>query len=168
MRFTKNFKYNIKRALPILAIAGAGFMSSCDKEDEPTPVQHDVELKFFQDWYEEVEIDNIKKHVADPTVRIVYLSVVNGGDYTNASTENISNQRRFFTERFQIAPNKIKGRGNFQFEPGVILIEDNETIILGLQHPLEQENFQVDTAQNVVSAKSKIKKSVHMDGFFCC
>ncbi len=125
MRFTKNFKYTIKRALPILAIAGAGFMSSCDKEDEPTPVQHDVELKFFQDWYEEVEIDNIKKHVADPTVRIVYLSVVNGGDYTNVSTENISNQRRFFTERFQIAPNKIKGRGNFQFEPGVILKEDS-------------------------------------------
>jgi len=40
----------------------------------------------------------------------------------------------------------------------ILLVEDNETIILGLKYSLEQENFEVDTAQNVVSAKSKIKK----------
>lgn len=125
MRFTKKIKYNIKHALPLLAIAGAGLMSSCDKDDEPNVPQHDVELKFFQDWYEEVEIDIIKQHAADPNVRTIYLSVVNGGDYTNFSTQNISNQRQFFTKRFQIAPNKIKGKGNFQFEPGVILKEDS-------------------------------------------
>ena len=40
----------------------------------------------------------------------------------------------------------------------ILLVEDNKTIIMGLKYTLEQENFQVDTAINVVSAISKIKK----------
>lgn len=40
----------------------------------------------------------------------------------------------------------------------ILLVEDNETIILGLRYSLEQENFQVEIAKNVVTAKSKIKK----------
>ncbi|MCI8272706.1 MAG: response regulator transcription factor [Clostridia bacterium] len=41
----------------------------------------------------------------------------------------------------------------------ILLIEDNETIILGLKYSLEQEKFEVDTAKNIVSAKTKIKKN---------
>ena len=40
----------------------------------------------------------------------------------------------------------------------ILLVEDNETIILGLKYSLEQENFEVEVAKNVVMAKSKIKK----------
>lgn len=40
----------------------------------------------------------------------------------------------------------------------ILLIEDNETIIMGLKYTLEQENFEVEIAINVVSAKSKIRK----------
>ena len=40
----------------------------------------------------------------------------------------------------------------------ILLVEDNETITMGLKYSLEQENFEVDTAKNVVTAKSKIKK----------
>ena len=40
----------------------------------------------------------------------------------------------------------------------ILLVEDNETITLGLKYSLEQENFEVDTAKNVVMSKSKIKK----------
>lgn len=40
----------------------------------------------------------------------------------------------------------------------ILLVEDNETIIMGLKYSLEQENFEVDTAKNIVTAKSKIKK----------
>lgn len=40
----------------------------------------------------------------------------------------------------------------------ILLVEDNETIILGLRYSLEQENFEVEVAQNVITAKSKIKK----------
>ena len=40
----------------------------------------------------------------------------------------------------------------------ILLVEDNETIILGLKYTLEQERFEVDIAKNVVSAKAKINK----------
>ena len=40
----------------------------------------------------------------------------------------------------------------------ILLIEDNSTIVMGLKYSLEQENFEVDTAKNIVTAKSKIKK----------
>lgn len=40
----------------------------------------------------------------------------------------------------------------------ILLVEDNDTIIMGLKYSLEQENFEVDTAKNIVTAKSKIKK----------
>lgn len=40
----------------------------------------------------------------------------------------------------------------------ILLIEDNETIIIGLKYTLEQENFDVDIAKNIIEAKSKIKK----------
>lgn len=40
----------------------------------------------------------------------------------------------------------------------ILLVEDNETIIMGLKYSLEQEGFEVYTAKNIVSAKSKIKE----------
>lgn len=40
----------------------------------------------------------------------------------------------------------------------ILLVEDNETIIMGLKYTLEQEGFEVETAKNIVSAKAKIKK----------
>lgn len=40
----------------------------------------------------------------------------------------------------------------------ILLVEDNDTIIMGLKYSLEQENFEVDTAKNIVTTKSKIKK----------
>ena len=40
----------------------------------------------------------------------------------------------------------------------ILLVEDNETIIMGLKYTLKQENFEVETALNIVSAKSRIKK----------
>ena len=40
----------------------------------------------------------------------------------------------------------------------ILLVEDNETIIMGLKYSLEQEGFEVEVAKNVVTAQSKIKK----------
>ena len=40
----------------------------------------------------------------------------------------------------------------------ILLVEDNETIIMGLKYTLEQEGFEVETAKNIVSTKLKIKK----------
>ena len=41
----------------------------------------------------------------------------------------------------------------------ILLVEDNETIIMGLKYSLEQEKFEIDTAKNVITAKAKIKKN---------
>lgn len=40
----------------------------------------------------------------------------------------------------------------------ILLVEDNETIVMGLKYSLEQEQFEVETAKNIVTAKAKIKK----------
>ncbi len=40
----------------------------------------------------------------------------------------------------------------------ILLVEDNETIIMGLKYSLEQEKFEVEIAKNVVTAQAKIKK----------
>lgn len=40
----------------------------------------------------------------------------------------------------------------------ILLIEDNETIIKGLKYTLEQEGYNVETAESIIKAKTKIKK----------
>ena len=40
----------------------------------------------------------------------------------------------------------------------ILLVEDNQTIIMGLKYSLEQENFQVISAKNIAESKEKIKK----------
>lgn len=40
----------------------------------------------------------------------------------------------------------------------ILLIEDNETITMGLKYSLEQEKFEVETASNIITAKTKINK----------
>ena len=42
----------------------------------------------------------------------------------------------------------------------ILLIEDNETIILGLKYSLEQEGFEVDIAKSVKETKKKLEKKL--------
>ena len=44
----------------------------------------------------------------------------------------------------------------------ILLIEDNETIILGLKYSLEQEGFEVDIAKSVKETKKKLEKTFLM------
>ena len=41
----------------------------------------------------------------------------------------------------------------------ILLVEDNDTIIMGLKYSLEQENFKVISAQNVSEFNGKIDKN---------
>lgn len=123
MRFKKVLPYNLSRLLPILAIAGGSFLSSCEKEEIPTK---DVDLKFFQDYYEEIEPANIQKHIDDPTVRTIYLSVVNQGYYENYGKNGVANLREVLLQpRIEMAPEKIRGKGNFKLTPGLITEADS-------------------------------------------
>ena len=38
----------------------------------------------------------------------------------------------------------------------ILLVEDNETIVMGLKYSLEQENFQVISAKSVAESKEKM------------
>ena len=40
----------------------------------------------------------------------------------------------------------------------ILLVEDNETIVMGLRYSLEQENFQVISAKSVAESTEKIKQ----------
>lgn len=40
----------------------------------------------------------------------------------------------------------------------ILLLEDNESIIMGLKYSLEQEGFDVETAKSVLDAKNKINE----------
>ena len=40
----------------------------------------------------------------------------------------------------------------------ILLVEDNETIVMGLWYSLEQENFQVISAKSVAESTEKIKQ----------
>ena len=52
---------------------------------------------------------------------------------------------------------KLLWKGKIKMKK-ILLVEDNETIIMGLKYTLEQENFQVDSAPNIVTAIAKMNK----------
>lgn len=121
MRFTDKIKYNLKRGLPALLIAGTGMMASCSKEDEPEPVppeqQHDVELPFTV-WTGDTRlaIPVLQKYIKDPSVRNIYM--VAEGDWLSYTYYNITYMRdNFMQPRMEMSP-KLRGRGDFNFPVG--------------------------------------------------
>lgn len=133
MRITKTLKYSLKRALPILTIASAGMMSSCDnKEDEPQIPTHDVELTFYENnmgsHVENISIENVTKYAKDPSVANIYLTVTDENDYTKfvppSTEQSVRNMRSYFSKRTEISP-KVHGRGNFKLLPGIAAKEDS-------------------------------------------
>ncbi len=144
MKFNETVKYNLKRILPILGIAGMTMLPACrghENEPEPQPVdttkvthedtvphiqKHDVELKWFQQYYEEITPEIIQANLNDSTVANVYLKLVNGGDYTNCGPSNFAHLRKkFLTPRLELDSTRVFGRGNFKTMPGYIAPEDS-------------------------------------------
>lgn len=115
MHFTQKIKYNLKHAIPMLAIAGAGMMASCDKDDD-LPM-HDVEIKFSQLTGDSVlTFDILQKHIDDPSVRNIYM--VAEDDWTNFNNVNITETKNnFFRPRIEMSK-KMHGRGDFNFKLG--------------------------------------------------
>jgi hypothetical protein len=100
----------LKRALPVLGLAGTTLFTSCEK-DEPI---HDVELTFGID--KTIEISEIEQYAKDPSVRTIYLVPID--DWQRSRYGNIKFMRRNFLQpRLDISP-KVWGRGDFNFIPG--------------------------------------------------
>ncbi len=143
MRFTDKIKYNIKRGLPILAIAGAGLMSSCDKDDEPEMPIHDVEIPF--DLY---TADNVlafpilQKYVSDPSVRTIYLTAEVEREWENFTPANIQDCRtRFLQPRIELSK-KIRGKGDFLFPVGIASQVPNDSLWIVQQGWTINKRFQ--------------------------
>lgn len=115
MHFTQKIKYNLKHAIPMLAIAGAGLMTSCDKDDD-LPM-HDVEIHFTgQTGDEKLTFEILQKYINDPSVRYIYM--VAEGNWGGVIARNITEMReRFFQPRIEMSK-KMHGRGDFNFQLG--------------------------------------------------
>lgn len=119
----KTLPYKIRRLLPIAAItAGSLMTASCDK-DEPEIPQHDIELKFCVGEYDNIKSSVIKSHADNPAVRHIYLCVE--GDFLNFDAYGINNMRNGMENRINVAPQKVRGRGNFIFVPGLVTEADS-------------------------------------------
>lgn len=111
----------------------AMLFAACDKTDEPKdpstepePQKHSVDLKWFQDYYEEITPENIQKNLDDPTVDTVYLALVNGGDFTNLYKENVEFMREnSLGPRIEMGKGRVRGKGNFVFYPGRVAPADS-------------------------------------------
>ena len=117
--------YKLRRALALGAIAG-GALVACNKEntthDTPIPTR-DVEL-VFDTSFENVELENIKKHADMPDVRYVYMIPQNPG-WGTLDESDIHSIRNYLQQRIDINPKKVRGNGYFNFAPGVTSKSDS-------------------------------------------
>ena len=124
MRFTQKIKYNLKHAIPMLAIAGAGLMASCDKDDDT----YDVELEFWShplgSNHDAISIENLKQLSSDPQVANIYMKVLDKSNHTGYGVNALHWLRNQMEERINISK-KIHGRGNFKFAVGECVQEDS-------------------------------------------
>lgn len=131
MKKTLKYRYSLKRALPMLALAGAGLMASCEKKtDDPYAGYIDpVKVLKFGDCLglDSIQYDNVMKYANDPRItKIIYFldSVNDNNNMTGFTKKNISEVRGILQERLDYT-SKATGAGNFEFIPGRTLIEDS-------------------------------------------
>ena len=136
MNFNKTVKYNLKRVLPILGIAGATLLPACrggqnEPEPKPTPVvqKHDTTLYFADMSYDNIAPENIQRYLADTNIINIYLEP-NPSNFDGATTEYITALRELiFTPALNTDPKRVHGRGNFVFYPGAALPADSLWIV---------------------------------------
>lgn len=129
---TLNYKYSLKRILPMVAMAGAGLMASCNDKPVDDPYAEPIDpvkvLKFGKAdiGYDSLEYSNVMKYANDPRItKIIYfVDSTNNNNYTGYNTRNISKHREWLQERLDYTP-KATGAGTFMFRKGQLLHEDS-------------------------------------------
>ena len=119
MKSVHIFLRKLKRAFSLATIAGATLLPASCNKDEPAVEQHDVVVDFsYRDIDKTLDMSTLQKLVQDKTVRYVYLSPYDHwGNYDD--TESIYLLRtRALQPLIEMSP-KMRGRGNFDFKPGV-------------------------------------------------
>ncbi len=133
MKRTMNGRALWKRALPVMAFLGAGFMTACDKPipepTETTPIDPVKVLKFGERdvGYDSISYENVMKYANNPHITtIIYFldSSNNNNNYTGFSTNGISKMRNYLQERLDYT-SKATGAGTFIFGLKKPSVEDS-------------------------------------------
>lgn len=122
MKITQKIPYMLKRAVPSIMLVGATLLPGCKKE-EP---KHDVVLDWDFDNKEEIEPANVRKYVDDPTVNMIYLRIARGGNFRGFGEVGLHTVReKYMAPLVAMDPARVRGRGNFVFDPGACLEADS-------------------------------------------
>ena len=118
----KILPYKLRRALTIGAIVGSTLVA-CDNHanepQEPVTPTRDVELEFNAYNTKNLKIDTIQKYADMPDVRYVYMLTQGLSGWGAYFTDDINKLRIYLQQRIDINPAKVRGKGSFNFKPGV-------------------------------------------------
>ncbi|HBS76924.1 MAG TPA: hypothetical protein DEA31_03665 [Alphaproteobacteria bacterium] len=124
MTVKKTIPYKLRTGIPALMLAGATLFGGCNKEDIE---KHDVDLPWSCGYYEQITSANVQRHLDDPSVGNVYLHLYQvdpdyaSKEWTKWTAEDIHHKLygRTLAPLVGKDPNRVFGRGNFEFARGV-------------------------------------------------
>ena len=110
-------------ALPLVLLLAV----ACEKESsEPVyRAPYEKELRFNEYDVDSIEIPIVQKFARDTACKHIYLTVKDNNAYTSYIADDINLLRNYLDARIQLAPEKISGRGDFNFYPGTASIADS-------------------------------------------
>jgi len=116
--------YKLRTGIPALMLAGATLFGGCQKEDVE---KHDVELPWSCYYYEQIAPANVQRLLDDPTVGNIYLCLYQINPYMEYlewkkwTAFRIHNELygRILAPLVGKDPDRVLGRGNFEFATGV-------------------------------------------------
>lgn len=134
MKKTLNYRYMLKRALPMMAFIGAGLMVACEKEPkatptaEPEPIDPVKVLSFGRKiGLDSLNYDNVMRYANDPRIeQIIYFldSTNNNNNFAGFSTQGRSLLRGALQKCLDYTP-KATGAGTFIFFSREVSVEDS-------------------------------------------
>ena len=125
------YRYMLKRALPMFALAGA--MIGCKDKPEYDPYAEPIDpvkvLRFGKVLgLDSISYDNVMKYARDPRIETIIYFVdsmpYNNNNNTGYGREHISQLRGILQERLDYTP-KATGAGTFIFGRGLATLEDS-------------------------------------------
>ncbi len=132
MNFNKTVKYNLKRVLPILGIAGATLLPACrggqnepEQKTEPVVQKHDTTLWFYFENYDAITPEKVNEKLSDPAVANVYLTVEGTGFTRGGPVYMAALRNKKLEPAINVDSTRVFGRGDFILYPGQIHPEDS-------------------------------------------
>ena len=119
----QSFQYNIKKGFIFGLLATLPFFSGCEKDPEPTPQKHNVELKYGTNpntQWQNISMDTIYKYNADPTVDTIFMIPEQTNQYATLSANGCKTVIDLLRPRHNVNPNKVFGKGDLVLRPSVI------------------------------------------------